>query len=84
MIIAEAALLGGVSQAIGLAVGTVLSLVLIYVINVQSFGWSIQFHLPVGFLAQLTVVLIVATALAGVRPARRAARTFLTEPSTDE
>ena len=64
-------MLGGVSQAIGLAAGLVLSLVLIYVINVQSFGWSIQFHLPGTFLAQLTVVLIVATALAGIYPARR-------------
>jgi putative ABC transport system permease protein len=77
-------MLGGVSQAIGLAAGLVLSLVLIYVINVQSFGWSIQFHLPGVFLAQLTVVLIVATALAGIYPARRAAQTFLTEPAGDE
>jgi putative ABC transport system permease protein len=49
------------------------------VINVQSFGWSIQFHPPTLFLLQLTLVLVAATALAGWYPARRAARTFLTE-----
>src|SRR5262249_4341611 len=39
MVVIEAAFLGGVSQAIGIAVGLLLSLVLIYVINFQSFGW---------------------------------------------
>ncbi len=46
MVIIEAALIGAVSQGIGLAVGFALSMVLIYVINVQSFGWTIQFHMP--------------------------------------
>ena len=34
----------------GLALGIVLSLVLIFVINKQSFGWTIQFHWPVAVL----------------------------------
>ena len=34
---------------------------------------QIQFHLPVLFLAQATVAVVVATALAGIYPARRAA-----------
>jgi putative ABC transport system permease protein len=79
MVVIEAALIGGVSQAIGLAVGMALSLILVYVINVQSFGWSIQFHVPAGFLAQLSAVLVAATAAAGLYPASRAAQTFLTE-----
>jgi putative ABC transport system permease protein len=74
MVVAEALVLGGVSQTIGLGVGLVLSLVLIYVINVQSFGWTIQFHLPVGFLLQSSLLVLVAAGLAGLYPARRAAR----------
>ena len=74
MILIEAGVLGVVAQAVGLAVGTALSLILIYVINVQSFGWTIQFHLPIGFLAQATVAIVAATALAGLYPARLAAR----------
>jgi putative ABC transport system permease protein len=73
MVVIEAGLIGAVSQAIGLGVGLALSLVLIYVINVQSFGWTIQFHLPVMFLVQATIVVIVATAISGIYPARRAA-----------
>jgi ABC-type antimicrobial peptide transport system permease subunit len=54
------------------------------VINVQSFGWSIQFHVPTLFLLQLTLVLVFATGLAGIYPARRAAQAFLTEQTADE
>jgi putative ABC transport system permease protein len=77
MVIIEAALIGGVSQGIGLAVGLALSTVLIYVINVQSFGWTIQFHLPVLFLIQSTIAVVIATSIAGVYPARRAAQLVL-------
>jgi len=41
---------------------------------VQSFGWTIQFHLPAAFLLQSSAAMIVATGLAGLYPARRAAR----------
>jgi putative ABC transport system permease protein len=74
LVVLEAVLLGSASQAIGTGVGFGLALVLIYVINVQSFGWTIQFHAPWAFLAQSTVAVIAATAAAGFFPARRAAR----------
>jgi len=74
MVVVEAAMLGLLSQGTGLVVGLVLSLILIYVINVQSFGWTIQFHLPLGFLAQSTILITVTAALAGLYPARVAAQ----------
>lgn len=77
MVIIEAALIGGVSQGIGLAVGFALSMVLIYVVNVQSFGWTIQFHLPTTFLIQSSIAVVIATAIAGIYPARRAAQLVL-------
>ena len=77
MVIIEAALIGGVSQGIGLAVGFALSAVLIYVINVQSFGWTIQFHLPAAFLIQASIAVVIATSIAGIYPARRAAQLVL-------
>ena len=77
MVIIESAMRGAVSQATGLAVGLALSLVLIYVINVQSFGWTIQFHLPLAFLVQATIAVVIATAIAGIYPARRAAQLVL-------
>src|SRR5690606_8988598 len=73
-VVIEATLIGTVSQGVGLAMGLALSLVLVYVINVQSFGWSLQFHVPAVFLVTTTVAVIVATAAAGIYPARRAAQ----------
>lgn len=74
MVVAEALVLGGVSQVIGLGVGLLLSLVLIFVINVQSFGWTIQFHLPLGFFLQSTLLVLLAAGMAGLYPARQASR----------
>jgi len=72
MVVVEAVLIGSISQSVGLVAGLLLSLVLIYVINVQSFGWTIQFHLPTAFLVQSSILMVLATALAGLYPARRA------------
>jgi putative ABC transport system permease protein len=77
MVVIEAALIGAASQVIGLVVGFALSLLLVYVINVQSFGWTIQFRVPYAFLAQVSLVVVTATALAGFYPARRAADLLL-------
>jgi putative ABC transport system permease protein len=73
MIVFEAGLLGLASQLLGGLAGLLLSLLLIYVINVQSFGWTIQFHLPVLFLAQAMALVLAATMVAGLYPARLAA-----------
>jgi putative ABC transport system permease protein len=77
MVIIEAALIGGISQGVGLVVGFALSMVLIYVINVQSFGWTIQFHVPTAFLIQASIAVVIATSIAGIYPARRAAQLVL-------
>jgi len=74
MVVIEAGLIGLVSQALGLVGGLALSLLLIYVVNVQSFGWTIQFDVPVLFLLQASAALLVATTLAGVYPAQIAGR----------
>jgi putative ABC transport system permease protein len=84
MVVLEAAILGGVSQGVGIGVGLLLSLVLIYVINVQSFGWTIQFHLPVAFLVQSTVLILAATALSGIYPAHRACRLDASAQTAEE
>jgi len=74
MILVEAGLLGLLAGSFGLALGMALSLVLIYVINKQSFGWTIQFHPPVLLLAGALLLVWIVTVLAGVYPARFATR----------
>ncbi len=84
MVVIEAAIIGGVSQGVGLAIGILLSLVLVYVINVQSFGWTIQFRIPWAFLLQSSVLILVATALSGIYPARRATRLDASAQTAEE
>jgi putative ABC transport system permease protein len=74
MILTEAGLLGLLAALLGLALGMALSLVLIYVINKQSFGWTIQFHPPLLLLGGALVLVWAFTVLAGVYPARFAAK----------
>jgi len=74
MILTEAGLLGLLANVLGLVLGIALSLVLIFVINKQSFGWTIQFHPPVGLLAGALALVWFMTILAGVYPARFATR----------
>lgn len=74
MLLIESGLVGAVSQGLGLLVGMLLSLVLIQVINPQSFGWSIRLHTPWGFLMGATILTVLATMLAGLYPAWRATR----------
>jgi len=74
LILVEAGLIGILSNIAGLALGVVLSLVLIFVINKQSFGWTIQFHLPVLVLLSALGFVYVCTMLAGIYPARVAER----------
>jgi len=73
-ILVEAGLLGLLANFAGLALGFALSLVLIYVINKQSFGWTIRFHWPVAVLLGAISVVYIATVLAGLYPAQVAVR----------
>jgi putative ABC transport system permease protein len=74
IILFEAGLLGLLANGIGLMLGTLLSLILIFIINKQSFGWTIQFHWPVAVLFAALTGVYVATVLAGLYPARTAVR----------
>jgi putative ABC transport system permease protein len=74
LILVEAGLIGFFALLLGAALGLVLSRLLIFVINKQSFGWTIQFHLPVAALGGAMLLIWAVTVLAGLYPARVAAR----------
>lgn len=72
MVMAEAVILGIISQAAGLTIGVLLALILIYVVNLQSFGWTIHLTIPWLSLMQMSALVVLATLLAGLYPAQRA------------
>jgi putative ABC transport system permease protein len=74
LILVEAGLLGLLATLAGVIQGFALSLILVFVINKQSFGWTIQFHWPVVVLLGSLSVVYIATVLAGWFPARLAVR----------
>jgi putative ABC transport system permease protein len=74
IILVEAGLIGILANIAGLALGYLLSLILVYVINKQSFGWTIQFHWPVSVLVAALSGVYLATVLAGLYPASIAQR----------
>jgi putative ABC transport system permease protein len=74
LILVEAGLLGLLANLAGMALGFALSLILIYVVNKQSFGWTIRFHWPVQILLGALTVVYAATVLAGLYPAQTAVR----------
>jgi putative ABC transport system permease protein len=69
-VLVEAGMIGLLATIAGFLLGVVLSLILIYVVNKQSFGWTIQFHWPVAVLLASFTVVYLATVAAGLYPAR--------------
>jgi len=74
LILVEAGLLGLLATLAGVVQGFALSLILVFVINKQSFGWTIRFHGPVAILLGALSLVYVATVLAGLYPASVAIR----------
>jgi putative ABC transport system permease protein len=74
MILVEAGLLGLLANLAGFVLGYFLSLILVFVINKQSFGWTIRFHWPVTVLLGALTVVYAATVVSGLYPARVAMR----------
>lgn len=68
----EGALLGTLGVVMGLLSGVVVALILIYVVNRQSFHWSMDISLPWELLLGLSAALIVAAALIAILSGRQA------------
>jgi putative ABC transport system permease protein len=78
-VLCEAAVMGLLANVVGALAGLALSLILIYVINKQSFGWTIQFSFPGRLLAEYALLTLGASVAAGFLPAWRASRLPIAE-----
>ncbi len=68
----EGALATGHALLVGLVTGLLVSLVLIRVVNRQSFHWTMDFAAPAGLIAGLCLALIVCAAATAALAGRRA------------
>ncbi|MDB5906858.1 MAG: multidrug transporter substrate-binding protein [Massilia sp.] len=70
------ALEGGSLTALGVAcgfgLGLLISLILVFVVNPQSFHWTMQLHLPWGLLASVAALLMAASVLTALVSGRHA------------
>ena len=71
--------MGSVSSILGIGFGLLVGLILVFVVNLQSFGWSLRFLVPWEFLASSAIWVLGACLLAGIAPALRAMRVEIKE-----
>jgi putative ABC transport system permease protein len=74
LLLSEAALLGAVASALGIASGMCLAMVLTWVVNKAFFGWTIQLQWPWPMMAATPLWIILAAMLAALGPAWQAGR----------
>jgi putative ABC transport system permease protein len=75
MVLSQTGLMGLTAGLLAIPVGVLLAMVLVFVINKRSFGWTLLFRLDGGLFAQALLVAIAAALLAGLYPAWRMGRT---------
>jgi putative ABC transport system permease protein len=80
----ETGLMGTAAGLFAMPTGLVLAVVLIYVINLRSFGWTINFQAGAGIYISALVTAILAALLAGIYPGWKLQRLSVAENLTQE
>jgi len=75
----ETGLMGLTAGVLAAPTGYVLALILVYVINQRSFGWTLQLLIQPGAFGQAILVAMAAALLAGIYPASRMSRASAAE-----
>lgn len=72
MLALEGGLLAGFGITIGFILGWSISLILIFIVNPQSFHWTLQLHLPWQWLITMALAMLMAAALTALLAGRQA------------
>jgi putative ABC transport system permease protein len=75
LVTAQTGLMGLVAGILAVPAGLVLALVMVFVVNKRSFGWTLQLQVGPDILLQAVVLALVGALLAGIVPAWRMSRT---------
>jgi putative ABC transport system permease protein len=84
LVVTEAGLLGLAGVALGMATGALVGVVLVRVVNLQSFGWTLRLLLPASTLGVTALALLLGCLAAGLAPAALAARLMPQEELREE
>lgn len=72
MLAIEGGLLTLLGIVVGFLLGSAISLILVFVVNPQSFHWSMQLHMPWGMLFPVAALLLVSASLTALAAGRYA------------
>ncbi len=72
MLAAEGGLLTALGIVLGFVLGWSISLILVFIVNPQSFHWTMQLHLPWGLLTIVAGIMLVTAALTALVAGRHA------------
>jgi putative ABC transport system permease protein len=72
MLATEGGLLTAAGIAVGFLLGWCISLILVFIVNPQSFHWTMQLHMPWGTLAAVAAALLVSAAATALLAGRQA------------
>jgi putative ABC transport system permease protein len=72
MVLIESGLIGLIGALLGCVAGWALALLLVHVINKQFFGWSIRMTVDPAVFVQAVLLMVAASVVAGLGPARLA------------
>jgi putative ABC transport system permease protein len=75
----ETGLMGTIAGLLAVPTGFALSLILIYIINQRSFGWTLQMQIESASFIQAFAVAVIAALLAGIYPAYRMGKMITAE-----
>ncbi len=84
LVMVETGLMGFAAGLLSLPTGYALAVILVYVINRRSFGWTLQLSITPQIFLQALAVAVVAALVAGIIPAYRLSRMSAAEVIRNE
>lgn len=71
LVLTETGLMGFFAGIFAIPTGIVISLILVFVINLRSFGWTIQFYIDFWSIIQGVIIAMLAAFIAAIYPLRK-------------
>jgi putative ABC transport system permease protein len=84
LIMLETGLMGAAAGLLSMPTGYVLALILVYIINRRSFGWTLQMQVQASPFLQALAIAVTAALIAGIYPALRMGRMLTSEALRSE